>query len=212
MTALGGSGTVAIDVDANPGLGTYELIGYGGSLTGFSALAVSVPGLPSNYIATLLNDAGEVDLQIHAASYVWTGAASTAWNTSNVQNWKLSTTGTPANYSDGDIVVFDDTAGTNNVVDISSANVNPAAVFFQNNSINYQLQGSRGIAGSASLTVSGSGGLTIANSNSYTGGTAINAGTVTIANANALPSGGNVVLQRLGSTPRQYSISMAHRW
>jgi autotransporter-associated beta strand protein len=132
VTALGGSGSVAIDVDVNPGTGTYEVLTYSGSLTDFSALTASVPNLGPRGTATLLNEPGEVALQVQTAYPIWTGTVSTAWNTSSVLNWKLNTNGAPTYYIQGDNVVFDDSAGTN-VVDISAANVMPSTVQFNNN-------------------------------------------------------------------------------
>ena len=52
------------------------------------------------------------------------------------------------------------------------------------------IAGSSRISGSFSLTKSGSGTLVLANSNSYSGGTIVNAGSILIQNTNALGSGG----------------------
>jgi fibronectin-binding autotransporter adhesin len=197
ITTLGGSGSVTIDIPSNPGSGTYPLIDYTGSLNSFSALKVFVPGLGARSFAKLLNPPGQVELQLQVAYPIWTGAVSTAWNTSNVQNWVLNNDGPATNYIQGDSVVFDDTPGSNSVVTVSGTNVLPSSVQFNNNAYAYTLQGTAGIAGSTSVTINGVGGVTFANSNSYTGGTFINAGTVTAASAAAFPSGpgtGNVVI------------------
>jgi autotransporter-associated beta strand protein len=203
VTALGGSGSVTIDVNSTPATGTYGILDYTGTLNNFSAFALApIAGIGARSTAKLVNLPGEVGLDVQIAYPVWTGAHGTAWNTSTVQNWELNTNGAPTYYIQGDAVVFDDTPGSNSVVSISASNVFPASVNFNNGSVAYTLTGSFGIAGSGSLSVNGTngsfGGLTIATSNSYTGGTNINAnGTVTLANANALPSGpaaGNVIL------------------
>ena len=62
----------------------------------------------------------------------------------------------------------------------------PASVTFGNNSLSYTLTGASGITGRHVLTKNGSVALTIATSNSYTGGTTINAGRLNIANSAAL--------------------------
>ena len=109
----------------------------------------------------------------------WTGAGNPAngWDTAT-QNWQLNFAGTPTTYIDnpGDTVVFDDGGGTNNVVAITAGPVHPYSVTFSNNAVNYTLQGPSGIAGSAGLTKSGSGILTISNTNTYTGGTTVSSG------------------------------------
>jgi len=88
----------------------------------------------------------------------------------------------------GDIVLFDDTATTTNPT-ISSANVSPTSVQFNNSSQNYTLSGAFGIAGTATLSKQGTGSLTINNANTYSGGTTLNAGTLNINNASAIGTG-----------------------
>ena len=97
---------------------------------------------------------------------------------------------TATNFIQGDAAVFDDTAGTGiTTVNVSAGNVSPASVTFNNNSLSYTLTGAFGITGIASLAVNGGGSLTIANSNSYTGGTVLNAGLLNLNNSSALGSG-----------------------
>jgi autotransporter-associated beta strand protein len=78
------------------------------------------------------------------------------------------------------------------------ADVTPASVIFNNNGPTpYTLQGSKAIAGSASLTKLGSQALQISNPNTYTGATTISAGTLRLGASEVLPDGigtGNVTL------------------
>ena len=71
--------------------------------------------------------------------------------------------------------------------------MSPASVIFNNQSVNYTLQGTYGIVGTASVTLQGTGLVALANSNSYTGTTAINGGTLQIGNGStgSLGAGGN---------------------
>ncbi len=71
-------------------------------------------------------------------------------------------------------------------VSVSAVPVAASSVTFNNNSLSYTLTGAGGIAGYTSLIMNGSGAVTIATSNSYTGGTTINAGRLNIANSSAL--------------------------
>jgi fibronectin-binding autotransporter adhesin len=119
----------------------------------------------------------------NAANFLlWTGAQSAAWNSSDV-NWSG---GGAVAYSDGSTVAFNDSASTANTVNFSSANVSPAAVLFDNYGVNYTLQGTYGISGTAGLNKTGSGLVTISNSNAFTGTTTISAGTIQLGNAGAL--------------------------
>ena len=112
---------------------------------------------------------------------VWTGTTNNDWSTNpSSLNW----TGLGGNvYSDGHDVRFDDSGSGNTTISVSAANIAPASVTFNNNAFNYALTGAYGIAGTASLTLSGSGVVTLSNSNTYSGATAINAGTLVIAAA-----------------------------
>jgi autotransporter-associated beta strand protein len=121
------------------------------------------------------------------ASVYWSGAASSAWNTS-ASNWKLGGNNVATGFFTNDVVAFHDNP-VRATVDISNGDVSPLATTFDNSSATaYTLQGSNGIA-TGSLTKSGSGALTITNANSYGGGTTLDAGTLTIPNPAALGSG-----------------------
>ena len=218
ITASGGTGTVAIAVDAKPGDGNvpaHRLHGNPEWLQcpdGCRARPRRSFHCQAREPVERAEQSEPGGGQVQIAYPIWTGAVSTAWNTSSVKNWILNTTSGSTNYIQGDSVVFDDTPGLNSVVTISGTNVLPSSVQFNNNNYSYTLQGTAGIAGSASVTINGGGGVTFSNSNSYTGGTFINAGTVTAANANAFPNGpgtGNVAISSTASTPR--SISTARR-
>jgi autotransporter-associated beta strand protein len=70
------------------------------------------------------------------------------------------------------------------------ANVGTASVVFNNSAKNYTIQsvGAFGIT-SGSVSLNGTGAVTISNANTYSGGTSINAGTLNIKNASAIGSG-----------------------
>ncbi len=129
-------------------------------------------------------------------SLTWTGASATSptqWSTNgSVLNW--SNSGGASAYTEGALVTFDDSVGTGSTtVAISSADVNPAGVIFNNTGKSYTLQGPYAIAGGAYLTVSGGGLVTVTNSNSYTGGTNISSGTLKVGNGGSIGSGDIVV-------------------
>ena len=121
---------------------------------------------------------------------VWTGAQSSEWSTRTLspsKNWAAA--GVPTDYADGLPVAFDDTLTGNSTVNVSVANVLPAGVTFNNIKTNYTLQGTAGIAGATGLTKSGAGIVTLANPNTYTGGTTVGAGILETDNNSALGSG-----------------------
>jgi autotransporter-associated beta strand protein len=111
---------------------------------------------------------------------VWTGSTSSTWDTTTT-NWLNGIT--PTTYADGNNVFFDDSATSASAV-INSA-VSPGSVTFTNSSINYTISGSSGISGSASLIKTGSGSLTLNNTNYYSGGTIISNSSIIVPNGAA---------------------------
>ena len=121
------------------------------------------------------------------------------WDTTN-QNWN---NGSPANYSDGANVLFNDTNNLHYAVTLNTV-VSPASVTVNNSAGNYTISGTGSIAGTGSLTKSGTGTLTLSTANTYSGGTTVSAGVLEIiptsATTSALPAGtvtisGNGLLQ-----------------
>ena len=168
---------------------TYGLVAYTGPIggaTGFSALTLGT--LPPRVLAHLQDDPGAVDLVVTGVDFpVWTGAASSEWSTNSIappKNWVLnSNNATTTDYIQGDGVLFNDNAGVvSTTVNISAADVSPGSVSFNNSTHDYTLAGAFGITGITALSKDGAGALTIANANSYSGGTVVLNGTL---NANA---------------------------
>ena len=124
---------------------------------------------------------------------VWTGAQNANWTTTTPahKNWTADLA--PTDFLSDDSVVFEDSVGTGSTaVEILDANVSTAYVRFNNNTQNYTVSSSAGndygIA-SGSVTKSGTGAVTLNTSNSYAGGTTINAGTLTLAGPNTTTTG-----------------------
>ena len=181
------NGTVALNV-ASSGFtnGLNNIIGFGsfaGSISDFTL--GSVTGTNSRQsVGALSMNGSNVALTINGDNPKWTGAQSGAWTTNTIggaSNWSLATAGTATDYLVGDEVLFDDTATGNTTVDISTANVAPASVIFNNSSKSYTLSSSGGFGISGgSLVKNGSGTVTVTNTNTYTGTTTINGGTLQI--------------------------------
>jgi autotransporter-associated beta strand protein len=115
---------------------------------------------------------------------VWSGAISSAWNTTTA-NWLSNNTA--AVYQNGSAVVFDDAATGSTSVTLASA-LTPLSASFNNSSKNYAVAGSP-ISGSAALVKAGIGTLTVNNANAFSGGTTLVDGTLMLGNAGALGTG-----------------------
>src|SRR5262249_393783 len=122
---------------------------------------------------------------------VWSGASNSVWDTVTT-NWLDSAT--PAAYSDGRPVKFDDTASSGAVS--LAATRSPSDVRFNNNSLSYVLSGPGSLTGSAAMLKQGSNTVIIANSgsNDFTGSITVSAGTLQVGNGG---SAGNLGSGRL---------------
>ncbi|QOV90651.1 autotransporter-associated beta strand repeat-containing protein [Humisphaera borealis] len=217
-TSLVGNGTAG-QVTINPSAagwaaGTYDLISYsGGSITGMGGFGQfvlgTVTGVSPRQTKTFGNSGTAITLAIGADDKpVWTGVNGANWitdvtnsPTSGTPNWALQTGLTATDFWAADNVEFNDTynigggpvAVTQNVVNISAANVSPTGTTFNNSAINYTLNGGFGIA-TGTLTKNGTGNVTISTVNTYTGATTINAGTITLSGSGTLGTGSALTL------------------
>jgi autotransporter-associated beta strand protein len=232
LTASGSANSVTLNIGGGaPELGSYTLIDYSVLAgTGFSAF--SLGNLPNRVVANLVNNTANTSIDLNVTGVdlpLWRGAISSEWSTNTLAtgsgaNWALNSDGvTETDFLVGDTVRFDDTASST-AVEITQANVTPAAAIFDNSTKDYTLSGSYGVAGTGGITKRGSGKLTISNSNSYTGATTVEAGTLSVATvsdsgvAGALGSGSTVVLNggtleftgTTGSTNRAVSLGSSN--
>jgi autotransporter-associated beta strand protein len=176
--------------------GTIPLIQYGGSITGGGTMLTNL--LPTGVGAYLTNNTGLKQWQLvvtYVPSLVWAGKTNNVltgtWDVGITTNWFDSTALTPAYFSGGLPVLFNDAAATNLVT--LATNVTPFSMTFSNNTLTYTLTND-GINGyqaipSQGLIKDGTGLLVIGTTNSYTGFTYIKQGTLKTAIANAIGRG-----------------------
>ena len=129
-------------------------------------------------------------IQVGITPLVWTGGFSTEWSVNvltSPKNWTSNSIA--ADFIAGNAVLFDDTLKSNNIVNISAANVSPIGVTFNNNNTNYTIGGNFGIAGTAAVFKNGAGSVTLNTTNTYTGNTIINSNRLTIGGAGKLGNG-----------------------
>jgi rhamnogalacturonan endolyase len=108
-------------------------------------------------------------------SLIWRGdGAANIWDASGAANCQTNNISTI--FNNGDTLIFDNT-GSNNVPVVVAGTPQPALVTF-NASKNYTLNGPGAISGTNQLIKTGSGMLTINNTNLYSGGTLISNSTV----------------------------------
>jgi autotransporter-associated beta strand protein len=219
LSALGGTGSVTIDLSGELPVGTYSLIDYTGTFQG-GLSAFRLGTLPSGMAASLANNAGRgtIDLVVAhgvAVAAQWTGGgADGIWTTA--ANWDVPLV-------EGGAPTFEGSAGQTTYNDLSIGGVdkvtfknggfdiggNPLILYggmectgdnawnidsrlffneaFRVNSGTLTVNGV--ISGTTALTKTGSGTLRLTRANSYSGGTAIDGGTVVASTPSALGSG-----------------------
>lgn len=176
---------------------TYRLLSYGTlSGAGFSSFTKgAVTGLGARQGATLVDSGTYVGLSIAGDLPVWTGLGDGTWTTATQtpKNWKLQTEGGTTDFLTNDTVLFDDTVTGATTVNIAT-NVMPISTTFNNSSAIYTIasSGSFGIT-TGLLLKNGSGAVLVSSANSYTGGTTVNAGMLTMSGNNNFGSGGFTV-------------------
>jgi len=144
----------------------------------------------------------EADGQLlEPGTLLWTGGIDNRWTIGQAANW--STGGAAQGYAEGGPVVFDDRGAYALPIDITTT-VHPASVLVYNEAANVVLGGRGSIAGPCGLTKNGKGALTLATSNTYTGLTRVNAGTLIVAAESAL--GASAV--KLGDTSGSRDASL----
>ncbi len=162
--------------------GKYPLIAYGGSVSGTLPTVTSFPG-PSGYPGYLSNSVPNKTIYLVLAaspvnpSYIWS-VNSGSWDFIS-KNWKQFG-GVLTNYQDPDAVQFDDTApGPFPITVTLNTTVNPSAVAVVTTNT-YTFLGNGAIAGPGGITKSGLGKLTLSTTNTYSGGTTVQAGQLNI--------------------------------
>ena len=121
------------------------------------------------------------------------------------------------------MLYFDDTNGAggtvpNTTLTTVAGGVSAGTLQFNNSAVNYTVNSSDaiGITGATAVVKSGTGTLTLAGANSYTGNTTISAGTLTIGSAGQLGGGnyaGNVSIASGGLVQLQqfrYAVPQRH--
>jgi rhamnogalacturonan endolyase len=214
LTATAGSSKVTLSWTASPGATSY-VIGRsttsGGSYTTLASAATgtgftdttALNGVTYYYVVaatgaggTGANSSEASATPIGTTNLVWTGAGSTAWDTTT-SNWLNG--GAATVYSDGAAVVFDDSATTTTVA--IGAPVSPQDITFNNVTKNYTLGGSA-IAGPTGIIKNGTGTVTLNNANSLSGLVVVNAGTLALGSGTLGTSSlqlGNGATFRMGS-------------
>ena len=200
ITVAGGltapaSGTHKVNIAGIATAGTVKLIDYTGTpLTTEEFGRFTLGDLPSGAATfQLVNNQADtsLDLLVTLEDQVWKGSTDGNWDTATT-NWALaSTPATPAVFNFDHPVLFDDSAALFAVA-VDAAGMPPLSTTFDNTLNAYVLNGGE-IFGTTPLLKKGSNTVTLSQSNSYSGGTTVNAGTLVFDGPTNTSSGGTVI-------------------
>lgn len=167
--------------------GTVRLIDYTGTALTATEFSRFTLGTPSAGAATfqLVNNEVDtaIDLLVTLEDQVWTGSTDGNWDASTT-NWALAgTPAVPVVFNSDHPSVFNDNPVTSSVIVASGISTNKVTF---NNSVatTYTLTGA-GIGGTGALVKNGTGTTLLEQPNTYSGGTIVNAGKLSIGNAGA---------------------------
>lgn len=176
----------------------------GGSASASGSFIVNGTALVGK-VVSLTTSGGNVQITVAdpLPALQWSGGFSSEWSTATLsapKNWITVPGSAQSDYVNAVDVTFADGA-TTSTVDLSVANVTPSSVTFSAASQAYTLGGTKAIAGAIGMALTGSGTVTINNTNSFTGAVTIGGGGTLVANTitnggvnSALGAGTNVLL------------------
>jgi autotransporter-associated beta strand protein len=144
--------------------------------------------IKSDYTSSIIAKSRPIEVPVlNPDSYIpdltWGGLVGSIWDKSSA-NWLSNSS--PVVFTDSSKVLFGDTLTGNQTITISE-NV-PVKAMFVKSGYNYIFSGSGYISGTGSMNKTGTGEVTLGNTNTYTGSTVIWDGTV---NAGSLANGGS---------------------
>ncbi|MES2923182.1 MAG: autotransporter-associated beta strand repeat-containing protein [Verrucomicrobiota bacterium] len=227
LTTSGTDGAVMLNISRTGtwSNGPNNLISYtsfpSADINDFDFTTVNVPALGARQsMGDLVLNGNNIALEIIGTSIYWTALQSNQWTVIPVggsQNWKQTSDNTATDFIGADDVVFNDTPGVDQTVQIDNADVFPNSTTFNNSTIGYTLASSSTLGiGSGTLTKSGTGSVTINTNNFYSGGTTLNAGTLNVNTASALGGGLLLInggtLDNTSGAPIVYSSNLVQNW
>ena len=205
LSAVPGDSSVTLGWTPVPGATGYYLYSGPGSGDETNVVAANISGTSFTntglingatyfYIVTSTNANGEsadspeasatpnTGLTFTPRALIWNGdGAANVWDVDGAANWR--TNGIDTVFNNGDTVTFDNT-GSNNVPIQIAGTPKPAMTIFTTSKA-YTLAGPGSLFGTNLLIKTGSGALTINNTNLHSGGTVISNGTVLPGNIGA---------------------------
>jgi fibronectin-binding autotransporter adhesin len=189
------NGTVNVSIRSGKiSVGQYPLLRWTNAISGTTFASFNLAGIAPHVTAYLSNNTASstIDLVVTAVNLPLKWATGSGTWDLVASNWK-DNLGATTTYQEflglGDSVLFEDTESGGSPITVTlNTRLTPASTTVGATK-NYTISGTGGIAGAGSLTKSGSGTLTLTTANSFSGGLALNGGTVTFSSLTNLGAG-----------------------
>ncbi len=172
-----GATWLRFDTIPAPGTSSHVVVNYS-SLTSGTANLITSDYRGGTITDDTLNN--RVLFDITTATRTWNRASPGNWDAMVSQSWAEG----DQLFSQGDAVVFNDSATDGNVTLVGS--LMPHSITVNNSATAYTLGGTGSLSGTTGLTKSGDGLLTLDTANTFTGKTAVNGGVLAIGADNRL--------------------------
>ena len=201
-TTMNGIGVTKVNVSAADALyanGTYPLVTTTTPIVGTVGTNYTLGNVPARLSGATLQINGNSLVLSAVGTFpltnpTWTGAINSTWDVAGTSNWKIGAQIAPFNatkFYTADAITFDDTATS--FAPVLNATALPSSVTFSNATNTYNLTGTGKISGTTSVVLTGAGTVINSLANDYSGGTAINAGTLVVTTDNNLGTAGTGV-------------------
>jgi fibronectin-binding autotransporter adhesin len=186
---LNGASTIAVSgTFTSPG--SYPIMQYSSiSGSGTMTLGARPPGIEARIVTNTAWSTIDMEILSISREIDWAGFVNGDWDigtTANWSEWGGSTTYNESNGT-GDILTFRNGPLTSDI--LIKQNVRPAMMTFWNSSTPYRFTGAFGIHGPTAVNIGGGGVVSLATSNSFTGGVSNSLGFVELGHNNALGAG-----------------------
>jgi fibronectin-binding autotransporter adhesin len=202
-----GAGGITLNLNNLGGMsagGTYPLVTYSGSGPAVGSVNsyfnVVGPSGETYSLAIATTGGGHaLDLRVTPPPGITWAVGNGNWDTTS-PNW---TTGTgTTNYTQGAFVTFNDTNTGGSTINVNiPSEVDPGSIVFSNNTKNYVVGGAGPIGGNVSMTITGTGSVTLTSANTFTGLVSVSGGGTLVIGADTdLGNSSNPVYLANGST------------
>jgi len=213
-------GSINLSYASTPAGGTFEVISYGGTLSGTPNFNAGDTGrlIPVVNAGSGTNDKVTLSFTGAIANLTWKGNVDSNWDNNTTANFTNG--GSPDVFRSYDNVIFDQSATT---FTPQLATALTAGSVTLDGTSNYTFSGTGGIAGGTAIIKNGTGTTTITTSNTNSGSTTINAGTLRVGSGGgsgtlsssssvSIGSSGTLRVFRSSATTLSFPVSGSGTW